>query len=502
MAEQKPQQASYFRNWISSIGAFIALVSLANIVFLIFAEVSTGHGKPYLGVLAYMVLPAVMVFGLLLFFAGAIIERWRRSKRSGGAVTPYPRLDLNDPRQRRTVLLAAIGGAAFIFISMAGSYRAYEYTDSDEFCGQLCHEVMHPEYTAYLASPHARVGCVDCHVGTGATWYVRSKLSGAYQVYAATFNKFPRPIPTPVENLRPAQQTCEQCHWPEKFWGGQLKTFTHYGYDEQNTARETQLLIKTGGGSPTTGPVAGIHWHMNIANEITYVATDRQRQNIPWVQLRDRNGVVTEFMVQDSGLTREDIEKLPKRRMDCVDCHNRPTHIYVPPDQSVDRALRAGLISATLPYIKQQAVETLTREYQTSPEAVAQIEKDLLAYYSQNYPDVFRGRRADVDQAVAQVRQIFQTTIFPEMKVDWRTHPDNVSHFYFPGCFRCHTDQHVSADGKAITKECSVCHEVLSQQEAGVSLFQKTDLEFQHPVELGDLRDYACSDCHSGGASP
>lgn len=491
---------SLYRNPISIIGFLIAVVALANIIFLFLAEISSAHANPYLGILAYMIVPGVMIFGMFLFFAGLAWERRRRRKEMPDEIPEYPTIDLNKPRQRHLVVLFILGGIIFVFVSLFGSYRGYEYTDSDAFCGTLCHNVMIPEYTAYKASPHARVGCVGCHVGAGATWYVKSKMSGAYQVYATAFNKYPRPIPTPVENLRPAQETCEQCHWPEKFWGAQLKTFTHFAYDEKNTPRETQMLIKTGGGSPTGGVTAGIHWHMNIANEITYVS-DEKRQRMDWVRIKDRQGHVTEYKAEDSKLTDDQIAKAPKRRMDCVDCHNRPTHIYVPPDRSVDRALLARRINPDLPFAKMQAVDALTKEYKTTEAAVAGIAKQMTDYYAKTYPDLYKSNKPMVDQAVATTQDIYKHSIFPEMKVDWRVHPDNVGHFYFPGCFRCHDNQHKSKDGKVITKDCNICHTVIGQKLGGAVMAQITPATFVHPVDLGDLQDYVCADCHTGGVN-
>ncbi|MHB0968338.1 MAG: NapC/NirT family cytochrome c [Thermoanaerobaculia bacterium] len=495
----QPTMPSLFRNIISVIGALIAIVSLLNILFLVFAGMGSGESSPYIGILAWMILPGIMVFGIALSMLGAVLERRRRRKMAPGEIPEFPRIDLNLARHRRIFAMSVIGGLLFVCVSLIGSYQAYHYTDTDEFCGLLCHSVMHPEYIAYKASPHARVGCVDCHVGAGAGWYVRSKLSGAYQVYSTAFNKYPKPIDTPVENLRPAQQTCETCHWPEKFWGAQLKTFNHFGYDEANTPRETQMLIKTGGGSPSTGLTAGIHWHMNIANEITYVAEDRQRQVIPWVRMKNREGQVTEFWLKDSKVKPEQVNTMEQRRMDCIDCHNRPTHIYVPPDRSVDRALLAGNIDPKLPFAKLQAVEALTQEYASTTAAVAGIAKRMTDYYQTTYPDLYASQKPAIDKAIASTQDIYRTTIFPEMKVDWRTHPDNVGHFYFAGCFRCHDDQHVSKDGKVISKDCNICHTVISQKESGNIMASAPQADFQHPVDLGDLREFACTDCHTGG---
>jgi len=414
---------------------------------------------------------------------------------------PYPRIDLNDPRQRATVFGLLTFLVVFVLISMAGSYKAYEYTETTQFCGQTCHGVMHPEFTAYQLSSHARVACVECHVGAGATWYVKSKMSGLRQVFATAFNTYPRPIPTPVHNLRPAQETCEECHWPKKFYGAQLKVFTHFSSDEKNTVRETQLLLKTGGGDPATGAPEGIHWHMNIGNRIDYVAADDQRQAIPYVHVEDLQGRVTEYYASDSKLTKDQIAKAPRHRMDCIDCHNRPTHVYVPPDQAVDQALLGRKIDASLPFIKQQAVAALTASYKTTNEAVQGIANSVQSYYEKSYPDVAKNRQLDVRNAVEEVQRIYQRTTFPEMKLNWQTHPNNIGHLYSGGCFRCHDGQHVSPEGKVIPKDCNTCHTVLAQSENTKQMVSSPGV-FQHPVDIGDLKQVACTDCHTGGVGP
>ncbi len=498
-----PKLPGLFRNPVSMVGAALALVSLANILFLFLIDIVAGRPSPYIGIFAYMVMPAFLILGLLIIPLGMWIERHRRRKLLPGEIPRYPRIDLNNPSQRSAFTFFVSFVAVFVILSAVGSYRAYEFTDSVEFCGQLCHKVMHPEFAAYQASPYARVRCVDCHVGPGASWYVRSKLSGAYQVYAVMFNKYPRPIPTPVHNLRPAQETCEQCHWPKRFYGAQLKVITHFGYDEKNTPRQIQMLIKTGGGDPTLGAAAGIHWHMNIANEITYFSTDEHQQTIPWVRVKDPQGRITEYTAKDANVTPEQVAKATKVRMDCITCHNRPTHIYVPPDRSVDQSLFIGKIDPTLPFIKQQAVQTLTRDYKTTPEALEGIATDLDTFYLTKYPQLHQTRLPAIQQAITEAQRIYQTTIFPDMKVDWRTHPDNVGHFYFTGCFRCHDGNHASKDGKMIRKDCEICHTIIRQEVAGRPLLEAVRGEtFKHPVDIGDITSVSCSDCHTGGVGP
>jgi nitrate/TMAO reductase-like tetraheme cytochrome c subunit len=490
------------QNPISLIGVAVVAVSLVNVFFLFLIDAMSERPNAYVGILAYMVAPAFLILGLLLIFIGVWNHRRRQRTASASDAARYLRIDFSDPGQRGAVAFLLTFVLVFVMLSAVGSYRAYEFTDSVQFCGQLCHSVMNPEFTAYQLSPHARVACVDCHVGAGATWYVRSKLSGARQVFATAFKTFPRPIPTPVHNLRPAQETCEQCHWPRKFYGAQLKVFTHYASDEKNTQRQIRMLIKTGGGDPATGAPSGIHWHMNIDNQIDYVATDDKRQVVAYIHVRDLQGRVTEYFAKDSTLTKDQIQKASKHRMDCVDCHNRPTHIYVPPDQAVDQALLAHRLDVSLPFLKQTAVTALTNPYKSTPEAMQGIATEIHKFYSSKYPPLESSKEMEIRNTISELQRIYGSTTFPEMKLDWKTHNNNVGHFYFAGCFRCHDGQHVSTDGKVLSKECNTCHTVLSQTEGEKAVVTTEGMPFQHPVDLGDLTAVNCSDCHTGGVGP
>jgi nitrate/TMAO reductase-like tetraheme cytochrome c subunit len=485
------------RNPVSLAGVALGIVSLANIfIFFLIDQIAT-KASPYIGILAYMVSPGFLILGLLLMLAGGLLER----RKHAAPTAFYPRIDLNDRTQRSAVISFLTFLLVFVVVSAAGSYKAYEFTESTSFCGQLCHTVMIPEYTAYQLSPHARVACAECHVGAGATWFVKSKLSGSRQVFATLFNTFPRPIPSPVRNLRPAQETCEQCHWPKKFYGGQLKVFSHYGSDEKNTLRQIRMLIKTGGGDPATGAPEGIHWHMNIGNKIDYVAADDKRQVIPYIHVEDLQGRVTEYYAKDSSLSKDQIAKSSRHHMDCVDCHNRPTHIYVPPDQSVDQALLARRIDSSLPFIKQEAVTVLAATYKTNDEALRSIASGLQGFYETKFADVARTKQLEIRNAVTEIQQIYSRTTFPDMKLNWQTHPNNLGHYYFPGCFRCHDGQHVSADGRVISKDCNQCHSLISETE-GTATAAASPPTFQHPVDIGDLTQVSCADCHTGGIGP
>jgi hypothetical protein len=487
------------RHPLSLIGIGLAFFSFLSVVFLLLIEAILGRANPYIGIFTYIIYPGLLLIGLVLIPIGALLERRRRVK--GGDLPPYPRIDLNNARTRAALLFFVATSVVLMGLISTVSYQAYHFTESVTFCGELCHSVMEPEHTAYKESPHARVTCAECHVGSGAGWYVRSKLAGAYQIYSVLFKKYPRPIPTPVENLRPAQETCEQCHWPEKFFGAQLKVVTRFGHDEQNSARQVTILLRTGGGSPTTGITAGIHWHMNIANEIQYRAADAQRQKIPWVRIKDNQGRVTEYFDKTVSLKPEEVEKLETRRMDCMDCHNRPSHIFRDPDSAVDTALLSGLIDGTLPYIKREAVQVLSRPYADRDKAREAIATVLDSFYLTRYPDLHRQNRPAIQKAVAEVQKIYQTNIFPEMKVDWRTHPDNIGHTLYPGCFRCHEGNHVSEDGKVIRKDCQLCHTIIGQEAkvprpAEVAAAEK----FDHPWPLGGRHaQLSCNQCHWRG---
>jgi hypothetical protein len=495
MRERPP---GFFRNPLVIAGAFFALVSLANIVFLLLSDILAARERPYVGIFTYLILPSILVLSLLVLAAGLVSEV-RRRRASGLAA--FPIIDLNLPIQRRIFAGVVIGGGIFVLLSLVGSYQFYQFADSVTFCGQACHPVMKPEFTASQISAHARVSCTECHVGGGATWFVRSKFSGTAQAIAFALDRYPRPIPTPIKNLRPAQETCERCHWPEKFWGDELRRITHFAADERNTRREIQLLMKVGGGGAIAGEGSGIHWHMNLSHEVRYIARDPQRQEVLWVQAKDQQGRVTEYLAGDAKLSPDEIAKADKRRMDCMDCHNRPSHIYQPPDKAVDESLLAGRLDRSLPFIKREAVKALAAPYPSTAQAKEGIAKALDTFYRTQYPGLARQKGEAVRKAIVELQRIYEVTTFPEMKVNWRTYPDNIGHFRFPGCFRCHDGQHVSREGKLIRKECAICHVVVAQAEGGKPVPVKEG-EFIHPVDLGDLTAVTCSDCHTGGPGP
>lgn len=468
-SEHQPLEVREFEllihNPLSWLGGVIAAVTGTVLAILLILHFTAPRHSPYLGIVIFLILPAVLVGGLLLVPLGMLWNQRRlrslQAIRAGVVVRPFPSLDLNIPEQRHRAALFLAATASIVVLLGVVSYQGFEFTESPTFCGQVCHQVMEPEFVAYQNSPHARVRCVDCHIGPGATWLVRSKITGIRQVVAVLTNSYPRPIPLPIENLRPARETCEQCHWPEKFYGDQVKSIPHFNPDAQNTGERIFMIVRTGGVGTELGAGQGIHyWHIGPRNRIEYIATDPARQDIPWVRITRSSGEVVEYLRADSGLTPEEIARLPKREMDCMDCHNRPTHIFKSPTQAVDEALAAGKLDRSLPYIRRRAVELLSQPYPTTEAALAALDAGLTDYYRTSYPDVYAARPDAVRQAVRVVQGIYRTNIFPKMKVDWQTYPNNIGHKESAGCFRCHDLRHLSASGRAIPLQCDLCHSI------------------------------------------
>ena len=452
------------QNALSLIGVVLTTSSALTLIgFWIYDFMLPGPPHPYVGILLFLILPGVFVLGLLLIPAGILVRR-RKLRAAGELPTVYPAIDLGLPMARNGLLFIGVATVLNVMIFGFASYRGVSYMDSTTFCGQTCHTVMAPEFSAYQNSPHSRVECVQCHIGPGAGWFVRSKLSGLRQVVAVTLKTYSRPIPSPVKYLRPARETCEQCHWPQRFSGDKFVVKTNYKDDEKNTLTTTALVLKIGG--RTWQGSVGIHGrHLDEGSRIHYVSIDEQRQIIPVVYYTDDKGKTIEFVSTDAKFTKEQLAKGEKRAMDCIDCHNRPTHEFELPESAVDLRMWRGLISPELPYIRKKAVELLKVNYPDRDTARARITEGIVDFYRSSYPDVYSTKRVLVEQAAENVSSIYLRNVFPDMNVKWGVHPNNLGHNDYPGCFRCHDGSHTSADGQTITNDCTACHNLLAVQE-------------------------------------
>ena len=484
-----------FYNTTTLIGTALALLSFGLILFLTVIEAFSADTNAYAGIVTFIILPIFLIAGLILIAIGI----WNARKRKHAGTfeeKSLPKIDLNDPKQRTSFVIFAGGTLLLIFFTAFGSFKAYEYTETDQFCGTICHKVMNPEYTAYKNSPHSRVGCVQCHIGSGAGWFVKSKISGSYQVYSVLFNKYSKPIPTPIWNLRPAQGTCEQCHWPRNFFAEKKVDFNYYLSDEENTHSKVTMLLKVGGGNSILAKQTGIHWHMNIDNEVTYLAADSSRQVINWVRAKNKEtGKVT---IYSKGDVKFDEQKMKNegllRRMDCIDCHNRPSHIYNQPNRMVNVFMAIDSIDATLPYIKSTAVEALEEPYTDKEVAIDSISTVVKNFYAQYYPDADQGK---INRSIRSIQEIYKNNYFPSMNVSWKKYPNNIGHMYYSGCFRCHDGEHKDQNGNVLSKDCNLCHTIIAQTINDTTMVNLDGLHFQHPVDLGeDIQDLTCTDCH------
>ncbi|MEJ2594400.1 MAG: NapC/NirT family cytochrome c [bacterium] len=409
----------------------------------------------------------------------------------------FPIVNLNDPAQRTVVMIFLIVSTVFVMLTALGSYEVFHFTESNEFCGEMCHSVMEPEYVTYHGSAHARVKCVECHVGSGASWYVKSKLSGLYQVYSVLAKAYSQPIETPVHNLRPAQETCEKCHWPDKFYDPKYVTKKHFLSDEENTEWNIRLLMKIAADHKAKGQSEGIHWHINPDVQIEY-SSNWKRDTIVEVKYTNLSTGEVRIYQDEQKEDYPDYALMETRTMDCLDCHNRPSHDYLSPSVYVDHSIAAGEISKEIPEIKSVAMGILAREFPTKDSAMEYISFKINDYYTRYYEDLVNTNQEVLDRAIAAIQQGYTENVFPYMKAQWNAYPNYLGHVESNGCYRCHNDSFESADGHIISKDCTLCHSIKAQGPVGDMEFATGDsaLVFNHPFEMTDWQEMSCYECH------
>ena len=453
---------------IALLGAMVVTVIFPFLLGAVLYDLIFHIPNPYFAGAVYMILGPGFIGGLVLIFIGLFFAKGREEVRL--FTLAYFRDKLADEsgydKIRKLVFLGVFLTCVNLFVVGVMAYSAYHYMESNAFCGEVCHVPMTPEYTAYQNSSHSRVHCVECHIGSGASWFVKSKISGARQLYAVVAGTYARPIETPVHGLRPARDTCEQCHRPEKFLGDKLVVKDKFLEDEKSTHVKTVLLLKIGSAGDRAADSHGIHWHVAPENQITYKAADWQRSIIPEVAQKSADGKEIIYRGSDADQQLADATHLQERVMDCMDCHNRPSHIYLPADKAIDGKLLTSEIPRDLPYIKQQAMAAVTgAEYATGEEARTAIANALTAFYKTSYPDIYANERPKVTKAIAGVQAAYAENVFPEMKVQWDTYATHMGHANDMGCFRCHNEEHEAANGDVISMDCDTCHTILAEDE-------------------------------------
>lgn len=469
---------------ISGLGRFgVSLVTATFLTFVMFqaASLSGAVTNAYFGLILYLALPMLFILGLLMI----PMAWWRVRGRSGLSVQELLEERFGPENIEggslgaplvRTVLVLTLANLLFLG---AASIRGLHFMESAEFCGTACHSVMGPEWATYQASPHARVACVQCHVGEGVDALVESKIQGAWQMISAAFDLYDRPIPTPVHTLRPARETCEKCHWPEKFYGNKLKTLVRYQNDEFSTPMYSTLSVKIDARGQSD---RGVHWHVAAANEVRYASVDDERETMIWVKSRQEDGSFKLF--ENRRLEIAAPESADERRFDCVDCHNRATHIYEKPDFAVDERMRLGEISRSLPYVKREAVAAITANYPGHEAAMQGIANHLRGFYRRHHPNASSGRTREIDAAIATLQAVYSRNVHHGMNVTWNAYPSLLGHQQSEGCFRCHNADLVAADGSTISSDCTLCHSMLANAEPEPFLYLREPVEGQRAAAM------------------
>lgn len=456
-------------NPVSMIGVGLTTASALTLIGFWVVD-AFGHGgssNPYVGIIFDVCLPLLFVLGLILIPIG-ISWRRRKLKASGELPISYPKVELGSAVFRRALIFVVLATFFNFVIVGAASYRGVAYMDKPSFCGTGCH-VMTPEWNAYHVSPHAKVACTDCHIAEGVPGFIHAKLNGTRQLIHVIADNYPRPI-LPEDKVPAASATCLKCHNPELNVGDKLVVKTSFDDDETNSAKHSLVLLHVGGKS-ASGQMNGIHGaHLG---RIEYQSTDSTKQTIPWVASVNDAGVATEYIASDV--------KTPaagqKRAMDCIDCHNRPAHSFETPEKAVNKAMALGSLSPSLPFIHKEGLALIKAQYPSEEDAKAKIENGLAEFYRSRYPNIWDQKRAEIDRAAGSLFEIYNQNVFPFMKVTWGTHPNNIGHNDYPGCFRCHDGSHQTKEGKSITNDCTTCHNLLAVDE--VNPKQLADLGLQ-----------------------
>jgi nitrate/TMAO reductase-like tetraheme cytochrome c subunit len=458
--------ANYAENTLTIVGFGLTTLSGIGLMVFLILEALGLVENPYVGLLGMAFLPGLFVGGLVAMPIGILIRRRKLMKRGAlpEEVAPWPRLDFNDAHVRRAAAVVVGLTVVNMVLVTTTSAAAMSFMDSPKFCGTVCHKVMQPEYTAYQNSPHSRVKCVQCHIGPGASFVVRSKFDGLRQVWKVLTGTYAHPIASPVHTLRPARDTCEGCHWPAKHYGDKLRLIGRFAEDEKNTASFTALLLKTGGGAANAGQQhGGIHWwHIYADNKIRYLATDARRQEIAWVELTTPDGKRTEFVRAPAKAPSPDRIQAGARLMDCIDCHNRPTHLFETPAKETDAVLQRQADLRSLPFYKREVVKASAVSYPTHELGVAGVRAALTNFYTTTYPEISAKQGALVARGAEEAGRVYDRTVFPQMNTDSKTHPTNIGHDDSPGCFRCHDGNMTNvASGETIPNDCDTCHGIL-----------------------------------------
>ncbi|MBK1880086.1 NapC/NirT family cytochrome c [Pelagicoccus mobilis] len=481
---------TYFRNWLSLVGLTVMIGSLFAFLLLFAFDLTTSGSNPYVGLLTYIVAPLFLSFGSILAIGGWF---WDRARRKDSASTLH--FDLSRLRDRRIFFVFVGGAITFMFATSIGSYQTYTYSNSNHFCGTLCHSVMEPQFVAYPNSGHAKLKCIDCHIGEGTSGTIKAKWHGLYKVYSLLLDKYPTPLAAAPNYLPTTEESCLKCHENGPDLKDVARTYHHYLSDDDNTPFSVSLRLKLGPDETTAAKTSGIHWHAKPENRVEFTETKENPNVIPWIRYKSPDGLTTEYHFTPDEET-EDLPDLtevgPTHTMDCLDCHSRPAHDFAKPNDIVEAFLRSNSETApALPELKYIIAKAVDQEFESQSQVMESIAKELEKEYSE--------QEIKTQKTITHFKEVFGRSVFPEMKADWRTFPNHIGHKDTLGCFRCHDDKHSTADGSKTlsAKNCNTCHDVISQGVPGQMEFANSpDTEFEHPD--GSYLGFTCAECHTG----
>lgn len=459
-------------NWLGRIGVILTTSSFITFIFLEILRMSNVLRNAYIGLITYLTFPSLFVIGLVLIPIAWWIQKRKEHKGWKNLITGRFGEEDIEPRpggSRLFTMIALLTGINVLFM-VGASFRTLHFMDSAEFCGTACHAVMNPEWTTYQVSPHARVKCVECHVGEGVDALINSKLNGARQMLLFGLNIYDKPIHTPVKQLRPARETCEKCHWPDKFYGKRMDTYTHYSSDYDSTPRYTTLNLKID--TAKEGERSGIHWHIGEQNKVFYTSIADNRDKMIRIRSLQPDGSYKLFTNQSESHTADADQTY--RIMDCVDCHNRATHIYEEPGEALDHRLSQGKGDRSLPFLKREMLHAITINYPDNPAAMAGIRNHLTGFYQREYPEIAVVEDDGIEEAILLAQAVYSRNVHLYMDIEWNTYPAFIHHHRETGCFRCHNEHMSDEKGNMIQYDCTLCHSILAYDSDDVFAFLET----------------------------
>ncbi len=453
-------------NWIARIGVGLAVGGLIVFLFFEILMVTGAIANPYFDLIIFMTFPPLVLLGIGLTLLGWF--QYRRQQRKQG-LTERALLKKRfhesylQPRAFGTRIAWMVLGLSTVVVLflLGATTQMLGFMEKPSFCGSACH-VMNPEWTAFQDSPHRNVACVQCHVGEGMEALVESKADGLRQMINEARGVYSRPIPTPVHQLRPANETCQDCHWAKDDVGEVVKVKPRFKTDEDSTRLYNTVALRVGSGKGERGV---IHWHASDDAEVRYASVGDAREEILWVETEDPEGNVQRYENQAPNVARQATGEEHTRQMDCIDCHNRVAHVFHDPAKGIDDLIADDRIDRSLPFIKAKALALTTNDYPTKEVAADRIGNGLRSFYRENYPEVSRSKTVEVDAAADALQQFYARNIHPEMNVSWKTYADHRGHDA-PGlgCLRCHNRKMVNDEGQALPYDCDFCHSILADE--------------------------------------